>query len=104
MARFEKGAIKPPSSGRKKGQRNKVTAEFSASLRSLNFDCAVEAVQLYRSGDLKPCEQVTLLEMITSYAHYKPKPIEHTVQEFLDFRQMSEQDALAALSESDEDE
>lgn len=103
MAKFEKGSKKPENSGRKKGQRNKATIAYLDSLVALKFDCAEEAVALYRSGELKPEQQITLLELITSYAHFKPKPIEHTVQEFLDFKQMSEQDALAALND-DEDE
>lgn len=103
MAKFEKGSKKPAASGRKKGQMNKVTALYQETLNRLDFCCAEVAVERYRRGDLKPELEIHLLEIIHSYAHYKPKPIEHTVQEFLDFRQMSEQDALAALNDGEDE-
>ena len=94
----------PKTGGRQKGTQNKSTIAFQEKLELLKFDSAEKAVWLWENMDLNPDQYITLLGLIMSYSLYKPKPLEHSVQEFLDFKQMSEQDALAALSETGEDD
>lgn len=87
--------------GRQKGTPNKKTAAYKDKLDELGFNCAEEAVKLYRSGELKAAEQAGLLEMITSYTHHKPKLAETVVSDFLEFKAMSELSALDIVESDD---
>lgn len=61
--------------GRKKGVPNKCTLNFRATLDSLNFDVAAEAVKLFAT-EMPIDVRLKLLDLIASYSHTKPKPVE----------------------------
>lgn len=94
---FKKGDVRPANSGRQKGTPNKSTASYRETLTRLKFDCAEEAVALYRSGELEANQKLGLLELITSYSHFKPKPIDESEDFYLSVPLLSDEDAIKAL-------
>jgi hypothetical protein len=76
---FKKGEPRPVKAGRKKGVPNKCTLTFRATLDSLGFDVATEAVKLFAT-DMPIDIRLKLLDLIATYSHTKPKPVEAPIQ------------------------
>ena len=103
MAKFQPGQPRPPGSGSKKGQRYKKTIDREQAvvelrketneimsrytnadmtgadiLNDMGFEPLVYAALMVQKADLKPADQIKLLEMLVATKHAKRKAVEHT--------------------------